>query len=43
MNVKIHESWRRELQSEFDQPYFAALADFVRRAYAAGEVYPPAK
>ena len=41
MQVRIEESWRRELQGEVDSPYFATLADFVRKAYRAGTVYPP--
>ena len=43
MKVKIEESWRRELQGEFDKPYFAKLVDFVKAAYKSGPVYPPAK
>ena len=41
MNVRIDESWRERLQSEFDAPYFAQLADFVRHEYATTRVYPP--
>jgi uracil-DNA glycosylase len=41
MEVKIEESWRRELGGEFEKPYFAELADFVRREYAGGVCYPP--
>ena len=41
MNVKIEESWRQRLQAEFDKPYFAELAAFVRQEYAAGPCYPP--
>jgi uracil-DNA glycosylase len=40
--VRIDESWRARLGAEFEQPYFAALRDFVRAEYAAGAVYPPA-
>jgi uracil-DNA glycosylase len=43
MEVKIEESWKRVLQPEFDKPYFAELAKFVRNAYATGTVYPPAR
>lgn len=43
MNVKIEESWKVHLQSEFDKPYFAALTDFVRKEYSSRTVYPPAK
>lgn len=41
MDVKIDPSWRTELQDQFDSPYFAQLAAFVREAYAKGTVYPP--
>ena len=41
MNVRIEESWRRRLQAEFDKPYFAELATFVRQEYAQGPCYPP--
>lgn len=41
MTVKIEESWRQRLQAEFDKPYFAELAAFVRQEYAAGPCYPP--
>ena len=43
MNVKIEESWKVHLQSEFDKPYFVALTDFVRKEYSSRTVYPPAK
>lgn len=42
MTVKIEESWRRELQQEFDQPYFAELASYLHAEKAAGKiVFPP--
>ena len=41
MDVKIDESWKRELQAEFDSEYFLALAEFVRGAYRSGVCYPP--
>ncbi|MCD7710613.1 MAG: uracil-DNA glycosylase [Porphyromonadaceae bacterium] len=41
MEVRIDESWRKRLQSEFDAPYFAQLTDFVRQEYATTQVYPP--
>lgn len=43
MNVRIEESWKRELATEFEKQYFADLTDFVRNEYAATTVYPPAK
>ena len=41
MEVKIHPSWKAVLQREFDKPYFATLAAFVKDAYRKGTVYPP--
>ncbi|MBE6267985.1 MAG: uracil-DNA glycosylase [Bacteroidales bacterium] len=43
MNVKIEESWKRELAAEFEKPYFAELTEFVRSEYSATTIYPPAK
>jgi len=43
MDVRIDESWRKLLQPEFDSPYFAELARFVRSEYSRGRVYPPGK
>lgn len=43
MNVTIDASWRTVLQDQFDSPYFADLARFVRAAYAQGVVYPPGR
>lgn len=43
MQVRIEESWRQQLQQEFDAPYFAQLAAFVRSEYEQGRVYPPGK
>ena len=40
MNVKIDESWLAVLGSEFEQPYFKELTDFVRAEYAAHQCYP---
>ena len=42
MNVKIEESWKQALQSEFDKPYFAGLVRSLHEEKARGEViYPP--
>jgi uracil-DNA glycosylase len=40
--VRIEESWKKRLEPEFEQPYFAQLREFVRDEYASGAVYPPA-
>ncbi len=42
MNVRLEPSWHRLLAAEFEKPYFAALAAFVRAEYAAHTCYPPA-
>ena len=42
MEVRIDESWRRALAAEFEKPYFAHLAAFVKNAYRSGTCYPPA-
>lgn len=42
MDVKIEESWKRALQTEFDKPYFAELVSFLHAEKAAGyQIYPP--
>jgi uracil-DNA glycosylase len=41
MNVKIEESWRTQLSSEFEAPYFTELVQFVKQEYAEGVCYPP--
>lgn len=43
MEVRINEEWKERLKGEFDRFYFAELTDFVRKAYAAGECYPPGR
>ena len=42
MDVKIHESWKKMLQEEFDKPYFRDLVDFLHKEKSDGKViYPP--
>jgi len=41
MEVKIETSWNKVLQSEFEQPYFVELMNFVDQAYQSQTVYPP--
>jgi uracil-DNA glycosylase len=43
MDVKIEESWKKQLQEEFEKPYFKQLSEFVRSEYASQTIYPPAK
>jgi len=43
MSVRIEESWKQQLQGEFEQPYWEQLTSFVRAEYAAGQCCPPGK
>lgn len=40
MEVRIEESWKSRLQTEFDKPYFEQLVQFVRDEYAHHTVFP---
>lgn len=42
MNVKIEESWKKQLAEEFEKPYFVALTHFVRNEYKTKKIFPPA-
>jgi uracil-DNA glycosylase len=43
MDVKIEESWKKQLQEEFEKPYFKQLTEFVKSEYTSQTIYPPAK
>lgn len=43
MDIKIEESWKNQLQSEFEQVYFKELIEFVKAEYKTKTVYPPGK
>lgn len=43
MQVSIEPSWKEALADEFDKPYFAELAAFVKDEYKTATVYPPPK
>lgn len=43
MDVKIEESWKEQLQSEFEKDYFVNLTNFVRSEYQTKRIFPPAK
>jgi len=43
MDVKIEESWKKHLASEFEKDYFIKLANFVKDEYKQNHVYTPAK
>ena len=37
----MHESWKPVLRSEFKQPYFQELSNFLHKAYETNTIYPP--
>jgi uracil-DNA glycosylase len=40
--VNIEESWKEELEEEFEQAYFKEISVFLKKEYAAGKtIYPP--
>jgi len=44
MDVQIEAGWKKELQPEFDKPYFKKIVDFLKQEKQAGKVvYPPGK
>ena len=43
MDVKIDESWKKPLKSEFEKAYFESLINFVKAEYQIGVCYPPGK
>ncbi|MBD0400505.1 uracil-DNA glycosylase [Flammeovirga sp. EKP202] len=42
MEVRIETSWKDKLNTEFEQPYFANLVQFVKQEYATKTIFPPA-
>ena len=43
MSVQIEESWKQHLSTEFTQPYFEELIQFVKQEYQQTPCYPPGK
>ncbi len=43
MKEQIEQSWKDQLQAEFDKPYFGELTDFVQYEYATSTIFPPLK
>lgn len=41
MSVKIHDSWKEHLKSEFSKDYFTELTGFVRNEFERTRIYPP--
>lgn len=43
MDVRIEQSWKNQLEEEFNKEYFIRLTDFVRQEYRTKKIFPPAK
>jgi uracil-DNA glycosylase len=43
MSIKIHESWAKHLEDEFEKDYFKNLTTFVREEYQHERIYPAPK
>jgi uracil-DNA glycosylase len=41
-NVQIEDSWKEQLQAEFNQPYFTGIIDFLKKEKQAGKTIYPA-
>jgi uracil-DNA glycosylase len=41
--VKIHPSWQKVLEPEFQKTYFKELTGFVKKAYTTDTIYPEGK
>ncbi|WP_462249133.1 uracil-DNA glycosylase [Ekhidna sp.] len=41
MSVKIEESWKKQLEKEFEKEYFTQLIEFVKSEYSQKRIYPP--
>ena len=40
MEIRIEESWKRELAEEWEKDYFVRLTQFVREEYATKQIFP---
>jgi len=43
MKVNIQESWKKQLEKEFEKDYFNTLITFIKSEYRAHICYPPGK
>ena len=41
MNVRIHESWKKVLDAEFEKDYFKDLTAYVKQEYTEHKCFPP--
>lgn len=43
MNVRMEQSWKDAIESEFEKPYFKELSKFVHSEYTTKTIYPAPK
>ncbi len=43
MDIKIEESWKKELSEEWEKDYFIKLTNFIRQEYATKQIFPPGR
>lgn len=43
MNIRIEESWKRELAAEWGKDYFVNLTQWLRGEYSTKQIFPPGK
>lgn len=43
MAIKIHPSWKKVLDEEFEKSYFGELTQFIKKEYTGGIIYPRGK
>lgn len=43
MNIRIEESWKRELAAEWGKDYFVNLTQWLRGEYNTKQIFPPGK
>ena len=41
MNVRIHDSWKKVLEAEFEKDYFQQLTSYVKKEYTEHKCFPP--
>lgn len=40
MDIKINESWKSVISTEYDKPYFVHLSQFIKEEYSRHEIFP---
>jgi uracil-DNA glycosylase len=42
-DIRIESSWKKELMTEFEAPYFQKLSQHIKQQYLKEKIYPPPK